>query len=67
MDHVTADGWYVDNIKITTYEGGGTLFQYSVDIYDGWNMVSISGLHPSDQNVNTWWAYRDMNANVFQI
>ncbi len=29
-------------------------------------MVSIPGLHPIDQNVNTWWAFRDMSANVFR-
>jgi hypothetical protein len=29
-------------------------------------MVSIPGLHPVDQNVNTWWVYRDPSANVFK-
>ena len=29
-------------------------------------MVSIPGLHPTDQNVNTWWAFRDPGANVFR-
>jgi hypothetical protein len=29
-------------------------------------MVSIPGLHPIDQNVNTWWQYRDLGANVFK-
>ncbi len=29
-------------------------------------MVSIPGLHPTDQNVNTWWAFRDVGANVFR-
>jgi hypothetical protein len=42
------------------------LFQLSVDVVSGWNMLSIPGLLPSNQNVNTWWPYRDMNANVFQ-
>jgi hypothetical protein len=64
--YVTADGWYVDNIKITTYEGGGTLFQYSVNIYDGWNMVSIPGLNSPDQSINTWWFYRVAGSNVFK-
>jgi hypothetical protein len=63
--YVTADGWYVDNIKITTYEAQA-LFMFTVLIADGWNMVSIPGLHPTDQNVNTWWAFRDMSANVFR-
>lgn len=42
-------------------------FQLSVNIADGWNMVSIPGLHPIDQNVNTWWQYRDQGANVFRF
>ena len=40
-------------------------FSLSVAITDGWNIVSIPGLHPVNQNVNTWWQYRDMGANVF--
>ena len=63
--YVTEDGWYVDNIKITTYEAQA-LFMFSVDIADGWNIVSIPGLHPIDQNVNTWWAFRDMSTDVFR-
>ena len=43
-----------------------TTFQLTVEIANGWNMVSIPGLHPTDQNVNTWWAFRDMGANVFK-
>ncbi|MBE0570216.1 MAG: hypothetical protein IH618_01615, partial [Ignavibacteriaceae bacterium] len=43
-----------------------TTFQLSVNVADGWNMVSIPGLHPVDQNVNTWWAFRDPGANVFK-
>ena len=41
-------------------------FQLSVNVANGWNMVSIPGLHPTDQNVNTWWAFRDLGANVFR-
>ena len=43
-----------------------TTFQLSVPVANGWNMVSIPGLHPVDQNVNTWWQYRDPGANVFK-
>ncbi len=42
-------------------------FQLSVDIIDGWNMVSIPGLHPIDQNVTTWWQYRDHWCKRIQI
>ena len=41
-------------------------FQLSVNVTNGWNMVAIPGLHPVDQNVNTWWQYRNQGANVFR-
>ncbi len=40
-------------------ETGSTTFQLTVNVSNGWNMVSIPGLHPTDQNVSTWWAFRD--------
>ena len=43
-----------------------TSFQLTVNVANGWNMVSVPGLNPTDQNVNTWWAFRDMGANVFK-
>ena len=53
----------------TLFQGinvGQTTFQLVVSVLNGWNMVSIPGLHPTDQNVNTWWQYRDQGANVFK-
>lgn len=41
-------------------------FQLSVTLNDGWNMVSTPGLHPSNQNVYTWWAGQDPLSNVFR-
>jgi hypothetical protein len=41
-------------------------FPLTVDIANGWNIVSIPGKHPSNQNINTWWAYRDPSASVFR-
>jgi hypothetical protein len=41
-------------------------FQLLVNVTNSWNMVSIPGLHPTDQNVSTWWAFRDLGANVFK-
>ena len=43
-----------------------TTFQLSVNVANGWNMVSIPGLNSPDQNVNTWWPFRDPGANVFK-
>lgn len=48
----------------TTLQGTQT-FQFSVTLNDGWNMVSIPGLHPTDQNINTWFAFRNQLADVY--
>ena len=42
-------------------------FPLTVNIANGWNMVSVPGRNPIDQNVNTWWQYRDMSAEVFKF
>ena len=39
-------------------------FQLTVNVNNGWNMVSVTGLHPTNQNVNTWWQYGKSGANV---
>ncbi len=44
-----------------------TTFQLSVNVAAGWNMVSIPGLHPVDQNVLTWWPGKDPSAGVFKF
>lgn len=65
--YITEDGWYVDNIKITTFSAGCT-FQLTVNIASGWNMVSIPGLMPPGgyQNPNEWWPFRDFGTNLFK-
>ena len=40
-------------------------FQMSVSVSGGWNMVSVPGLNPQGQEVDTWWPGRDPTANVF--
>ena len=40
-------------------------FQFTVSVFDGWNIVSIPGLHPVNQNVTTWWSGKDPSAGVF--
>jgi hypothetical protein len=46
--------------------GGSTTFQLTVNVDNGWNMVSIPGLHPTNQQVLTWWPGKDPGANVFK-
>jgi len=63
--YITEDGWYVDNIKITTFEATAT-FSFSASVLNGWNQVSIPGMHPINQDVNTWWPGKDPAVNVFK-
>lgn len=42
-------------------------FQLSVLIQDGWNMVSVPGLNPENQNVITWWSGKDPAAGVYKF
>ena len=45
---------------------GVTTFQFSLDIDNGWNMISIPGLLPGNQTVDNWWPYRDPGASVWR-
>ena len=44
-----------------------TGFPLSVDVNAGWNMVSIPGLHPTDQNVDTWWPFQSIKFKCIQV
>ena len=44
---------------------GSAAFPFSLLVEDGWNLVSIPGYHPVDQNVDTWWENRDKSVNVY--
>ncbi|MDP1614815.1 MAG: T9SS type A sorting domain-containing protein [Methylococcales bacterium] len=50
-----------------TTSAAPSTFQLSVSISAGWNMVSVPGLHPIDQNVTTWWSGKDPAAGVFRF
>jgi hypothetical protein len=57
------DEMYLDDYS---FQPVTNTFQLSVNIANGWNMVSIPGLNTPDQNVGTWWAFKDPTANVFK-
>ncbi len=42
-------------------------FPLTVIVANGWNMVSIPGLLPTNQNVLTWWPGKDPAAGVFKF
>ena len=62
-------GWGILNAlaAINYFPPPPTTVQLSVNIADGWNMVSVPGLHPVDQNVTTWWSGKDPAAGVFRF
>jgi hypothetical protein len=42
-------------------------FQFSQNVFNGWNLIAVPGSHPNNQNVNTWWQYRDLSTNVYEF
>jgi len=56
-----------------TFDGLGTFtpaqqtFQFSAAISDGWNLVSIPGLLPTNQNLDSWWIERTPTSGVYQF
>jgi len=40
-------------------------FPLSVTVAGGWNMVSVPGLHPTNQDVTTWWP--NLTGSVFKF
>ena len=66
LNNITVVG--LNGTILRTWNGGFgvplTTFSLLVSIHNGWNMVSIPGLHPINQNVETWWPGKDPNAQV---
>ena len=65
----TSPFWGIyDADNITLWETGlfDGNFALTVDISDGWNTVSVPGINPNGQGVNTWWPGRDPATNVFK-
>jgi uncharacterized delta-60 repeat protein len=60
------NGTVDDTLEVANQLTQTTTIQLAVSVNNGWNMVSIPGLHPVDENVNTWWSAKDPSANVFK-
>jgi hypothetical protein len=41
-------------------------FQLTVNVTNGWNMVSVPGINPSGMGIDSWWAFKDPLAYVFK-
>ena len=50
----------------TTTLPATSTFQFSISIFNEWNMVSVPGLNPAGQGVSTWWSNRNTQADVFK-
>ena len=61
-------GWGILNALagINYFPPPPTTVQLSVNIADGWNMVSVPGINTNGMGVDNWWAFRDQNSDVFK-
>jgi photosystem II stability/assembly factor-like uncharacterized protein len=59
--------WLVgsDGLIIRGNTGASSTFQLSVDVADGWNMVSVPGTNPDGMGVTSWWA--DLTGTVYKF
>ncbi len=57
----------ISNQNFTITYTPPTTFQLTVTVENGWNLVSIPGLHPVNQNPETWWQYKDPTASVYSF
>jgi hypothetical protein len=46
--------------------GGAATFPFTLNVTNGWNMVSVPGTNPAGMGVNTWWTGKDPAADVFK-
>jgi len=61
-------GWGILNAlnAINYFPPPPTTFQLSVNIVNGWNMVSVPGINPDGMGVDNWWTFRDPSSDVFK-
>ncbi len=64
---INAAGVLTAGTQIYTQTTAATTFPLTVTVLNGWNMVSIPGLLPTNQNVTTWWPGKDPAAGVFKF
>lgn len=61
-------GWGILNAlnAINYFPPPPATFQLSVEIDNGWNLVSVPGINSDGMGVDVWWAYRDQSTDVYQ-
>ena len=50
--------YYSSGLSINATTFPGILFQLSVNVSNGWNIVSVPGVNPDGQGVSNWWSGR---------
>ena len=61
-------GWGILNAlaAINYFPPPPSTFQLSVNIVNGWNMVSVPGINTNGMGLDNWWAFRDPSSDVFK-
>ncbi len=61
-------GWGILNAleAVNYFPPAPATFQLSVNVEDGWNMVSVPGINPDGMGVDNWWEFREQGSNVFE-
>ena len=68
--YVKFQGWAEVNkpyLKVIYSFHGQNKFQFSLNVANTWNLISIPGLLPGDQLTDDWFPFRDASANVFKF
>jgi len=53
-------------LYVLHFDGEVQTFQLSVNVADGWNMVSVPGINPGGMGVDTWWSGKEPTSGVFK-
>jgi serine protease AprX len=62
-------GWGILNALAAVYyfPPAPQTFQLSVDLNNGWNLVSVPGINSEGMNVDNWWEFRVPGSDVFMF
>jgi serine protease AprX len=61
-------GWGILNALAAVYyfPPAPATFQLSVNVSNGWNLVSVPGINTNGMSVDNWWTFRDQSTDVFK-
>ena len=69
--------WYFTSMFWAIYDANNTSlweagnfegnFGLELTVKDGWNLVSVPGINPTGQGINSWWPGRNQTYNVYKL